>query len=130
MYKFSGKKMASISSKVDRVGDQRESDLLSSIEDQHYDLIDERGDHGMSNKLSAQDVTKELIAKESGRSIAQSDSESAQSSCTLSTIMSTEDSHDDDSKMKSSESSDSEMIVIDEGNYCVVHTLNIYCERN
>lgn len=122
--------MTSISSKVDRVsGDQRESDLLSSIEDQHYDLIDERGDH-MSNKLNAQDATKELIAKESGRSIAQSDSHSAAgSSCTLSTIMSIGDNPDDDSKMKSSESSDSEMIVIDEGNCCVVPQTFI-CERN
>lgn len=107
--------MTSVSSKVDRVGDQRESDLLSSIEDQHYDLIDERGDHGLSNKLNAQDVTKELIARESGRGIAQLDSQSATQS-SLSTITSTGDNYDDDSKMKSSESSDSEMIVIDEGN--------------
>lgn len=127
MYKFSGEEMASISRKADHVGgDQQENNLLSSIEDEHYDLIDERGDHGTSNKLNVQDVTKELIAKESGRSIPQSDSQSAaQSSCTISTIMSTGDNHDDDSKIKSTESSDSEMIVIDEGNYCVIRTLNI-----
>lgn len=114
--------MASISSKAEYVsGDHRESNLLSSIEKKHYDLMDERGDHGISNKLNAQDITKELIAKESGRSIAQSDSQSAaQSSSTLSSIISTEDNHDDDSKMKSTESSDSEMILIDEGNCCVI----------
>jgi len=119
--------MASISTKTDQVGDQRESDLLSSLEDKHYNLMDERGDHGTSNKLNAQDITKELIAKESGRSIAQSDSQSAtQSSCTLSTVMSTGDDCDNNSKMKSTESSDSEMIVIDEGNCCVMCTLNIH----
>jgi len=128
-YEFSEKEMASVSTKTDHVGgDQRESDLLSSLEDKHYNLIDERGDHGTSNKLNAQDITKELIAKESGRDVAQSDSQSAtQSSCTLSTVtMSTGDDWDNNSKIKSTESSDSEMIVIDEGNCCVICTLNIY----
>lgn len=113
------------SSKADHVsGDQPESDLLSYIKDKHYDLIDERGDHGTSNKLNAQDITKELIARESGSSI--SDSQSAtQSSCTLSTITSTGDNRDSDGKMKSTESSD-EVIVIDEGNCCVIHILNIH----
>lgn len=130
MYEFSGEEMTSTSHKADHVGgDQRESDLLSSIEDKHYNLIDERGDHGTSNKLNAQDITKELIAKESGRSISQSDSQSsAQSSCMISTIMSTGDNRDDDSKIKSTESSDSEMISIDEGNCCIIRTLNIYCK--
>jgi len=125
-YEFSEKEMASISTKTDHVGgDQRESDLLSSLEDKHYNSIDERGDHGTSNKLNAQDITKELIAKESGRSIAQSDSESATQS-SLSTVMSTGDDCDNNSKIKSTESSDSEMIVIDEGNCCVICTSNIY----
>ncbi|KYQ48492.1 TraB domain-containing protein [Trachymyrmex zeteki] len=108
--------MTSISAKADKHGggDQRESDLLTSIKDKCYNLIDERGDHDTSNKLNAQNVTKELIAKESGRGMTQSDSESAtQSSYTLS-IVSTGDNRDDDSKMKSTESSDSEMILIDE----------------
>lgn len=128
IYGFLGKEMTSISAKADKHGggDQRESDLLTSIKDKCYNLIDERGDHDTSNKLNAQNVTKELIAKESGRGMTQSDSESAtQSSYTLS-IVSTGDNRDDDSKMKSTESSDSEMILIDEGNYRVICTLNIY----
>jgi len=122
--------MASISTKVDKHvgGDQRENDLLTSIKDikdKHYNLIDERGDHDTS-KLNAQNVTKELIAKESGYGITQSDSQSAtQSSCTLS-IVSMDDNRGDNNKMKSTESSDSEMILIDEGNYRVICTLNIY----
>ncbi|XP_039302419.1 traB domain-containing protein isoform X2 [Solenopsis invicta] len=107
--------MASISNEADHVGgDQRRSNLLSSTKNKHYDLIDERGDHGRSNKLNTQDITKELIAKESGRSIAQADSQSvAQSSSTLSSI-STEDNPNDDNKMKSTESSDNEIILVDE----------------
>lgn len=131
VYKFPEKEMAS--GKADHVsGDQRESDLLSSIEDKHYDLIDEKGDHGISNKLSAQDITKELIARESGHSISQSDSQSGtQSSCTLSTIMNTGNSLDSDDKMESTESSD-KVIVIDEGNCCVIYILNIHhkCKKN
>ncbi|KYN21895.1 Histone-lysine N-methyltransferase SETMAR [Trachymyrmex cornetzi] len=107
--------MASISTKADKHvgGDQKENDLLTSIKDKHYNLIDERGDHDTS-KRNAQNVTKELIAKESGRGMTRSDSQSAtQSSCTLS-IVSTDDNRDDDNKVKSTESSDSEMILIDE----------------
>ncbi|EGI59570.1 PREDICTED: traB domain-containing protein isoform X2 [Acromyrmex echinatior] len=110
--------MASISIKADKHvgGDQRENDLLTnlSIKDKHYNLIDERGDHDTS-KLNAQNVTKELIAKESGRGITQSDSQSAtQSSCTLSIVSTDDNRGNDDNKMKSTESSDNEMILIDE----------------
>ncbi|XP_018360508.1 PREDICTED: traB domain-containing protein isoform X1 [Trachymyrmex cornetzi] len=120
--------MASISTKADKHvgGDQKENDLLTSIKDKHYNLIDERGDHDTS-KRNAQNVTKELIAKESGRGMTRSDSQSAtQSSCTLS-IVSTDDNRDDDNKVKSTESSDSEMILIDEGIYwpCIYNTENI-----
>ncbi|KYM94944.1 PREDICTED: traB domain-containing protein [Cyphomyrmex costatus] len=108
--------MASISTKIDKHidGDHRESDLLTSMKDKYYNLIDEKGDYDTSNKLNAQNITKELIAKESGCEMTQSDSQSAtQSSCTLS-IVSMGDNRDDDSKMKSTESSDSEIILIDE----------------
>ncbi|XP_011881402.1 PREDICTED: traB domain-containing protein isoform X2 [Vollenhovia emeryi] len=84
--------MASVSSKVDRVGgDQQESNLLSPVEDQSCLLIDERGDHGSSTKQNAQDVTAELIARESGRDVAQSDSQSAAQSS---------DSRDNDDKKR------------------------------
>lgn len=117
--------MASRSNKATSAGDDRETNLLSSIEDKHYDLIDERGDHGSLNKLNVQEITKEWLATESGHSLPQSDSQSmAQSSCTLSTIMSTKD--DDDSKKSVKSSLDGEIIVINEGNYCIMHTFNIY----
>lgn len=97
-------------------GDQQERDiLLPSVEAKHYDLINERGDYNTSTKSTAHDITKELIARESGHNIVQNSEPATQSSYTLSTIMSTEDSYDDDSKMRSAESSDSEILLIDEG---------------
>ncbi|KAL6261147.1 hypothetical protein P5V15_008674 [Pogonomyrmex californicus] len=115
--------MASVSSKAEHVGgDQRESDLLSSMEDKHYDLIDERGDHGMSFKLDPQDVNpeiytgiKKLIADKSGHNIMQSDSQpNIEPSCTLSTIINVEDNVESDCKINSTGSSDNEIIVINE----------------
>lgn len=119
MYEFSGEKMASNSgSKTDRHagGDQQERDiLLSSVEDEHYDLINEKGDYGASTKSIAHEITKELIAKESEHNVVQSSEPATQSSYTLSTIMSTGDSYNNDGKMRSAESSDSEILLIDEG---------------
>lgn len=117
MYEFSGEKMASNSeSKTDRHagGDQQEKGIvLSSVEDEH--LINERGDYGASTKSTVHDITKELIANESEHNIVQSSEPATQSSYTLSTIMSTGDSYDNDGKMRSAESSDSEILLIDEG---------------
>lgn len=97
-------------------GDQQERDiLLPSVEAKHYDLINERGDYNTSTKSIAHDITKELIARESEHNIVQNSEPATQSSYTLSTIMSTEDSYDDDGKMRSAESSDSEILLIDEG---------------
>lgn len=103
-------------------GDQQEKDtILSSVEDKHYDLINETGD--TSTKSIARDITKELIARESEHNIVQSSEPATQSSYTLSTIMSTGDSYDDDGKMRSAESSDSE-ILIDEGQMrCIVFSI-------
>lgn len=104
-------------------GDQQERDtILSSVEDKHYDLINERGD--TSTKSIARDITKELIARESEHNIVQSSEPATQSSYTLSTIMSTGDSYDDDGKMRSAESSDSEILLIDEGQmHCIVFSI-------
>ena len=107
-------------------GDQQERDtILSSVEDKHYDLINERGD--TSTKSIARDITKELIARESEHNIVHSSEPATQSSYTLSTIMSTGDSYDDDGKMRSAESSDSEILLIDEGIYwpCTYNAENI-----
>ncbi|XP_012536529.1 traB domain-containing protein [Monomorium pharaonis] len=99
------------SNKADHVsGDQWESDLLLSTENKHYSIIDEKGDHS-TNKLNSQDIMKKMIAKESEYSIAKLDSQSV--TRTLSSTMSTEDNYDD-SKIKSIEFSDSEVIFIDE----------------
>ncbi|EFN66316.1 TraB domain-containing protein [Camponotus floridanus] len=96
-------------------GDQQERDiLLSSVEAKRYDLINEKGDYNTLTKSIAHDITKELIARESEHNIVQSSEPATQSSYTLSTIMSTGDSYDDDGKMKSAESSDSEILLIDE----------------
>lgn len=97
-------------------GDRQCKDSPSSAEvDKHRDLIDERGDRGTSIKPDVRDVTKELIAKESKHNVAPNPELMTQSSCTLSTIISMEDSHDDDGKRKSAESSDNELVVIDVG---------------
>jgi len=111
MYGFSGEEMATDSSKTDQYvhGDQQEKNLLSSVKDVHYDLIDEKDDYGSSTKLNMHDTTKELLTNES-RYNATSGYES--SSCTLS-IMSIEDNHDDDASMKSVEFSERE--VMDKG---------------
>ncbi|KAL6431012.1 hypothetical protein ACFW04_007043 [Cataglyphis niger] len=109
--------MASVSgSKTDRHagGDQQEKDILLSEEDEHYDLINEKGDYGASTKSIAHEITKELIARESEHNVVQSSEPATQSSYTLSTIMSTENSYDNDGKMRSAESSDSEVFLIDE----------------
>lgn len=97
-------------------GDQQKRDiLLSSVEAKHYDLINEKGDYNMSTKSIAHGITQELIARESEHNIVQNSEPTTQSSYTLSTIMSTGDSYDDDGKMRSVESSDSEILLIDEG---------------
>lgn len=114
---FSDKEMASGTSKDDRhiSGDQQQSDL-SSIEGEHHNLIDKKSDYTILVKPNVHDITKELITKESEHNRTVSDPEPiAQSSCTLSTIISMEDNHDDESKRKSTESSDSEIVVIDSG---------------
>ncbi|XP_067203496.1 traB domain-containing protein isoform X2 [Linepithema humile] len=99
--------MATNSSKVDQYiqCDQQERNLLSSIKDVHYDLIDEKGDYDSSTKPNIQDTTKELITNES-RCNETSGYES--SSGTLSTIMSTENNHD--VSMESGESSEEEVM--------------------
>lgn len=116
---FQEKKMASNSGSnfnQHAGGDQQERDiLLSSVEDKHYDLINERGDYNTSTKSIAHDITKELIARESEHNIVQTSEPATQSSYTLSTIMSAEDSYNNDGKMRSAESSDSEILLIDEG---------------
>ncbi|XP_072761478.1 traB domain-containing protein isoform X2 [Anoplolepis gracilipes] len=94
-------------------GDQKERNIVSSVEDKH--LINEKGDYGTSAKSIAHDITKELLARESEHNIVQNSEPATQSSYTLSTIMSTKDSYDDDGKMRSAESSDSEILLIDEG---------------
>ncbi|XP_029178971.1 traB domain-containing protein isoform X2 [Nylanderia fulva] len=102
-------------------GDQQERDvILSSIEDKLYDLINEKGDTSNS-------ITKELIARESEHNIVQNSEPATQSSYTLSTIMNTRDSYDDDGKIRSTESSDSEILLIDEGIYwpCTYNAENI-----
>ncbi|XP_070157868.1 traB domain-containing protein isoform X3 [Polyergus mexicanus] len=104
-------------SKTDRHagGDQQEKNIvLSSVEDEHYDLINEKGDYSVSTKSTVHDITKELIASESEHNIVQSSEPATQSSYTLSTIMSTGDSYDNDGKMRSAKSSDSEILLIDE----------------
>ncbi|XP_070525297.1 traB domain-containing protein isoform X3 [Cardiocondyla obscurior] len=120
----SKRRMASKSSKINRLaGDQQESNQLSSAEDEHCNLIDEKGDFGTFNKQNAQDFSKELIANESGCTVVQPDSQSVtQSSCSLSS-MSIKDNYDND---KSYDSSDNEIILVDEGVYwpCTYNTEN------
>lgn len=124
------KTMASNSeSKIDEHagGDQQErdvivTDVLSSVEDQHFHFINEKGD--MSNSIAC-DVTKELIARESKHNIAQSSEPATRSSYTLSTIMSTRNSCNHDSTLRSAESSDSESL-IDEGQiHCFIFSSNL-----
>lgn len=99
-------------------GDQQErdvivTDVLSSVEDQHFHFINEKGD--MSNSIAC-DVTKELIARESKHNIAQSSEPATRSSYTLSTIMSTRNSCNHDSTLRSAESSDSESLIDEDSN--------------
>jgi len=102
-------------------GDQREKDLLSPIENKHYDLINEKGD-STSTKSDMRGATKDMIVKESGHNVVPSSESATQSSYTLSTIISTGDNLEESSKTKSLESSDNEIIIIDggKGQYCAV----------
>jgi len=112
-------------------GDQREKDLLSPIENKHYDLINEKGD-STSTKSDMRGVTKDMIVKESVHNMVPDSESATQSSYTLSTIISTGDNLEENSKTKSTESSDNEIIIIDggKGQYYVTYLfIRIYCKQ-
>jgi len=117
-------------------GDQREKDLLSPIENKHYDLINEKGD-STSTKSDMRGATKDMIIKESERNMIPSSESAMQSSHTLSTIISTGDNLEENSKTKSTESSDNEIIIIDGGKgQCCIYIsydmylfIHIYCKQ-
>lgn len=113
VYGFLGEKMTTNSNKVDQHvhGDQQgRFRLVSPSTGIRYDL-NEKGDYDLSTKSNMHDTTKNLIINESRHNTSGYET----SSCTLST--NTEDTCDDDVSMRSTKSSERE-VVIEKGESC------------
>lgn len=97
------------------MGDTGEQDLSSSIEDKHFSIVNEKGDHNVNVNAKIQNTTKALLDEESGKRTASIPESRVQSSAMRTMVdVDNDQNHGISKKRKRTESPDSEIVVIDD----------------